>query len=184
MFLINKIKYIADNNYNIYENKINNYYYKFNNKENFLTKDLTSYIYKFYIQNNLYGICYDDKTNIFFKMIDYVKKLYIAYYTFYIKDIINNGDDFIITEEIINNFNKTDKIKLTNTYDSIKKYSNINIKLDLFLLNIFKIINIFPAFSYGGCDIYDIYIYLSKLLDFIIGSNMDKIILSIALGHI
>lgn len=86
MLLLNKIKHSADENYDIYEEKINNYYHKYLNiYDNFLTKDLTSYIYKFYIQKNLNGVCFNDKTDIC-NMMQYLRKLYIVYYTFYIKD--------------------------------------------------------------------------------------------------
>lgn len=102
MLLLNKIKFDSDNRYDIYEKRISHYYNDCHIKR-FQTKSLTDYIYKNLIQCDLTGVFYNTSisTN---DVINYIHNIYIRYYTFYIKNHINDGIDFIITKNIINNF--------------------------------------------------------------------------------
>ena len=103
MFLLNKIKYNADKNYDIYEQKLQKYY---DRDYNLFSRNLESYIYSFYIQSHLNGVFCKDKVNTISDVLNYVKYLYVAYYNFYIKKIINDGESFIVTQEIIDKYLK------------------------------------------------------------------------------
>lgn len=178
MFLLNKIKYNADKNYDIYEEKIAKYYNSKNYKN---VKNLEDYIYSFYIQSHIAIIFINNLDNIF----TYIENLYLEYYYFYIKNIINDGRTYILTQEIIDKFLKVNYYKQHKTYNWIKNNSIINVPLDNYIKSIFiKKYNL-PLYQYyGEIDRNDLYVFMAKMLDFIILDNMDKIILSIALGNI
>ena len=181
MFLLNKIKYNADKNFDTYEEKVQKYY-KIENR--FFSINLESYIFKFYIQSHLYGVFYNDKVNTISDVLNYVNMLYTSYYEFYIKNIINDGEDFIITQEIIDKYlnnNKQDDY----IYNWIKKHCEINVTLNTYIKNVFNKKYKLPIFQrFAGVQQDDLYIFIARFLDFIINDNKDKIILSIAMGHI
>lgn len=177
MFILNRIKYDADKNYDIYEKII------LDNKV-YLSKNLTDYIYNIYIQRNIYGIFYDNKTIKYHDIKYYVQNIYISYYDYYIKNIINDNNDFIITDKILTDFVTCNKNKNKKEYEWCNKYSNINIPIDEYIKNIFLRIYILPPFVRYGLCFYDIYIFIAKLLDYIIELNNNKIIIMIAMGHL
>lgn len=182
MFILNKIKYNADKNYDIYEQKVQKYY-KIENR--FFSINLESYICKFYIQSHLYGVFYNDKVNTISDVLIYVKCLYIAYYDFYIKNIINDGESFIVTQEIIDKYLKQKNYKQDEIYIWIKNNCEINVPLDEYILNVLNKKYLLPVFQrFAGVQQDDLYGFMAKFLDFIINDNKDKIILSIAMGHI
>lgn len=182
MFLINKIKYLADKKYDIYEKRIT-VYYNCDNIHNFITNNLTDYIYRIQVQSFLTGVFYN--TSISVQDVNkYIRNLYISYYIFYIKNVINDGYDYIITTDIINKFIINNN-KLLNDTKWIYKHTETNIKLDIFITNIFKkIYSLRPFERDNKSTINDIFLYLAKLLDFIINENMDKIIISLGLGNL
>lgn len=182
MLLLNKIKFDSDNRYDIYEKRISHYYNDCHIKK-FQTKSLTDYIYKNLIQCDLTGVFYNTSisTN---DVINYIHNIYIRYYTFYIKNHINDGIDFIITKNIINNF-ITNNSKLQIDTEWIYSKTSLNIQLDQFIINLFKSIYSLPVYIMfsNKTIINDIFIYLAKLLDFIINKEINTIVLKIALGH-
>ena len=181
MFLLNKIKYNADKNYDIYEQKLQKYY---DRDYNLFSRNLESYIYSFYIQSHLNGVFCKDKVNTISDVLNYVKYLYVAYYNFYIKKIINDGESFIVTQEIIDKYLKKN-YKQDEVYNWIKKNCEINVPLDYYILNVLNKKYMLPIFQrFAGVQQDDLYCFMAKFLDFIVNDNIDKIILSIAMGHI
>lgn len=182
MFLLNKIKYNADIKYDVYEQKVEEYY-KTSNK--FFSKNLENYIYKFYIQSHLSGVFYNDKNDNICDVLKYVRNLYTTYYNYYIKDIINDGRHFIVTQEIIDKFLKETFFKQNKIYNWIQENCDIDVSLDCYIEDVLRKKTALPIFQrYGGVEGDDLYVFMAKFLDFIVNDNMEKIILSIAMGNV
>lgn len=186
MFLVHKIKYDAFHNYNIYEKKIAEYYniiYKDDNQFN--KNNLTDYIRHILIQSHLSGVFYDTGISVC-DVNKYIRNLYLSYYKYYIKDIINCGKDFIITKEQIEIFVDTNgkNKELQETTEWIYKQTSTNITLDKFITNIFTKIYTLPSFErYGYLSINNTFLYLSTLLDHIIDDNINTIIIAMAIDR-
>ena len=176
MLLLNRIKYNADVNYDIYEKKI-----KYSNDNN---SNLTNHILYAFLINDHKKIFTNDEQVLFKK---YIKKLYIEYYNFYIKNIINYGKEYIIKKDDIYDYinsNKSNYFINKRYFEKyIVSYSVLNISILRWLNNIFIQIDTIPIFSYFTITKYRVYIFLSKMLDYIISKNMDSIILYIVKGH-
>jgi len=177
MLLINRIKYNASINYKDFEKKL-----KYYNSSN---TDLTNHI--------LYTFLINDHTKIFTKeeqklFKNYIKNLYKSYYTFYIKNIINYGKEYIIKKEDIYDYiyNHKSNYFINKRYFEkyIITYSKLNIGILQWLENIFIHIDTIPIFSYYTITKYRVYIFVSKLLDYIITKNIDSVIIYIAMGHL
>lgn len=183
MFLINKIRYDASAKYDIYESRISNYYKCISFTKSYTTKNLTEYIYMVLIQSHLSGVFYGTDISVC-DVNEYIRNLYTSYYNYYIKNIINNGNDLIITKDILDSFVGRNKKLIIDT-QWILQHTDVSIKLNTFITNIFKKIYTLPSFVYSNerTDINDIFLYLSKLLDFIIDRDINTIILSMALNH-
>lgn len=184
MFVLNKIKFDADNKYDIYEKRISQYYYKDDNIERYRTNTLTEYIYTIFIQKYLRGVFYNTSISVCDVNI-YIQNLYTAYYRYYIKNIINDKKDYIITKELIYKFVKNDA-KLLKTTEWIFSKTDLNIPLDIFIQNVFKPVHglsIFVRFG-DNTTVNDIFIFLARLLDFIIENEIITVIVKMALGHL
>jgi hypothetical protein len=173
MFLINRIKYDANKNYDKIEKKI--HYYS--------NKNLTNYIYYVLILNDK---LFTNNDIIILKL--YIKNLYISYYKFYIKNIINYGKEYIIKKEdiydYIYNHNLNYFINKRYFEKYIIKYSKLNIGIIQWIENIFSYIETLPIFEYFNITKYRHYIFVSKMLDYIITKNMTSIIIYIAKGYL
>ena len=176
MILLNRIKYNADKNYDIYEKKL-----KYSNYNN---SNLTNYILYVFLINDHKKIFTKEEQKLF---KNYIKNLYIEYYNFYIKNIINYGKEYIIKKDDIYDYINNNKSNyfINNRYFEkyILSYSILNISILLWLNNIFIQIDTIPIFSYFTITKYRVYIFISKMLDYIIIKNMDSIIIYIAKGH-
>jgi len=182
MFILNKIKYNAGKNFDIYEEKVQKYY-KIENR--FFSKNLESYICAFYMQSHLYGVFCKDKVNTICDVLLYVKNLYTAYYEFYIKNIINDGESFIITNEIIYKYLQKKYYRQEEIYNWIKEHCEVNVTLDSYIKDVLGKKYLLPIFQrFAGVQQDDLYTFMAKFLDFIVNENMNKVILSIAMGHI
>ena len=119
---------------------------------------------------------------------NYIKNLYKSYYTFYIKNIINYGKEYIIKKEDIYDYiyNHKSNYFINKRYFEkyIITYSKLNIGVLQWLENIFIHIDTIPIFSYYTITKYRVYIFVSKLLDYIITKNIDSVIIYIAMGHL
>ena len=85
MFLLNKIKYHSDINYDDYEKTIDEYY-KTTTNMNMIS--LTDYIYRFYIQRSFCD-AYNKNIKIIIKIQKYIQNLYYEYSKYYIKNVIS-----------------------------------------------------------------------------------------------
>lgn len=177
MFLINRIKYNANKKYDKFEELLDHYE---NNNSN-----LTNYIFYAFLIND-YNKKFTSIDLIIFKR--YIKNLYISYYIFYIRDIICYGKEYIIKEEDIYDYinnNKSNYFINKRYFEKyILTYSNLNISIKQWLENIFVHIDLIPVFSYYNVTRYKLYIFVSKLLDYIITKNMNSIIIYIAKGYL
>lgn len=177
MYLLNRIKYNASKNYDKFEKKLT-YYHSSNT-------DLTNHILYTFLINDHCKI-FTKEEQVLFKR--YIKNLYKSYYIFYIKNIINYGKEYIIKKkdiyDYLNNNNSNYFVNKRYFEKYIVSYSRFNIGLLQWLDNIFIHIDTIPVFSYYSITKYKVYIFLSKILDYIITKNMDSIIIYIAMGHL
>ena len=184
MFILNRIKFDADNRYDIYEKRISKYYYNEDDIKRFQTQNLTEYIYKVLVQSHLTGVFYDTSISVC-DVKKYIQNLYITYYNFYIKKHINDGKNYIITKKKINEFTNQNSKLLIDT-EWIYSKTSVNIPLDEFITNVFKPVYSLPTFIRFSDKtvIDDVFIYLAKLLDFIIESEMNTLVFKIAKGDL
>lgn len=180
MFILNKIKFDADNKYDVYERRISQYYRKNDDITKYQSKNMTDYIYTVFIQAHLIGVFYNTSISVCDVNI-YIQNLYISYYNYYIKNMINDGKDYIITKKIIDNFvGKDTKLMIDTQW--IYSVTSCDIPLDEFIMKVFKPVHSLPIFLRSDKTIInDIFIYLAKLLDFIVESEMDTLVIKIAL---
>lgn len=155
--LLDKIKYDADESYQIYENIIN----KPRLGE---AKKLSEYILAIYVQTDLYGIYYPDHKSLS-TVYAYIKNLYISYYNHY---VVKKKLEIFITEDVLHDFmNNGFKFEMY-----IHKYMldmNLNVPFDTYAECVFEKSKSLKKYSrYYTTDLYDVYLYLAYLLEYII----------------
>lgn len=180
MYLLAKIKHNSDIYYEVYEERIKYYY---NHPKRFNRLNLTEYILKLYIHTNINEV-FPNEYLITELIKIYIKRLYIEYYKYYIKGLINKGEPYIIRDIDIERFLATQNELMHKDYKLIRNYSSLDINLEDYILNIFNNINKIEIFSYSRPNINYIYLFLSRLLDNIIENNFENMITEFSYGHI
>lgn len=155
--LLEKIKYDADESYQIHEKIIG----KPRLSE---AKKLSDYILIIYIQTDLYGIYYPDYKSLAI-VYTYIKNLYISYYNYH---VVKQKLEIIITEEVLQDF-----MKNGHQFESyIHKYMldvNLNVPFDTYTECVFqKSISLKKYSRYYTTDLYDVHMYLAYLLEYAI----------------
>lgn len=161
--LLEKIKYDADESYQLYENTINKSHLKD-------ARMLSEYILIIYQQTDLYGIYYPDN-NALCIVYKYIQNLYISYYNHY---VVKKKLEIIVTEELLQDF--IDNGKSFNSYNH--KYmldSELNVPFDTYIQYIFEKSKPLKKYNYYSTDLYDVYLYLAYFLEFAISKYVYEI---------
>jgi len=161
--LLEKIKYDADESYQLHENTINNSRLKD-------ARMLSEYILIIYQQTDIYGIYYPDN-NALSIVYQYIKNLYISYYNHY---VVKKQLEIIVTEELLQDFMKNGK--------SFKAYnhkymldSELDVPFDTYIEYIFEKSKPLKKYNYYSTDLYDVYSYLAYFLEFAISKYIYEI---------
>lgn len=152
--LLEKIKYDADESYQLHENTINNSRLKDARK-------LSDYILVIYQQTDLYGIYYPDN-NALCIVYQYIRNLYISYYNYY---VVKKKLEIIVTEELLQDFMQNGKSFKTHNHMYMLD-SELNVPFDTYIENIFHKSKSLRKYAYYTTDLYDVYLYLAYFLEY------------------
>lgn len=165
MYLIDEIKTNTYKRYELIENRI------FRESTKYKRENLTEYIVKVYIHSDI-SLVHPEEYIIRDEIRKYLRKLLIQYYKYYIKNIINGGTDYIIKESDIKRYLSTQNSYVNKNYEWIKYYSELDISLEDYIINLYNNMNKLEVFNYSIPLIEDIYIFIAGLLDNIIDNIM------------
>ena len=181
MFVFNKIKFIADKNYDEYERRI-----CYNKYSHINSSSLTNYIFSAYIQKGIGCLFYTDPLTLL-KVNLYFKNILFAYYQYYVREIICDGMDYFLDAEIFGNFIRQNRHKFQKyVIDYFKNNTDLRfpIPLDKYISDEFEKSSKLPKFSLYQTTYIDLHAFIAQLLDYIVDINSTKIIIYIAMNSL
>jgi hypothetical protein len=181
MFVFDKIKFIADENYDEYERRICYNKYSYIN-----SSSLTNYIFSAYIQKGINCLFYTDPLTLL-KVKLYFKNILFAYYKYYIKEIICDGMDYFLDAETFDNFICQNRHKFQKyVIDYFKNSTDLSfpISLDKYISGEFEKSSQIPKFSLYQTSYIDLHAFIAQLLDYIVDINSTKTIIYIAMNSL
>ena len=181
MFVFDKIKFIADENYDEYERRIcyNKYSY-------IHSSSITNYIFSAYIQKGIDCIFYNEPLMLL-KVKLYFKNILVAYYQYYIKQIVCDGMDYMLDAETFDNFIRQNRHKFKKyiiDYFASNADLRIPISFDKYIFDAFNKSSELPKHSLYQTSFIDIHIWIAQLLDYIVDINSTKIVIYMVMNSL